>query len=312
MSEEKTTNNAEDGTSRYEENFDVSAPAKLVVKNICGEIKVSPTEGSQIRVVAVVDLDSGEGESTEVLIEQDDDGTVRAKTSYEHERFFGAHKPCKVHYTIEAPADTSVYIKNVSGPIDVQGLNGKHRIKAVSGSVYLADLNGEIEASTVSGKIEAKNLIGPAELNTVSGRLRVESSDIPRLRATSVSGKLVVGTPLGEGPYELKTVSGSVRLIVPDGTGCSVKANSVSGRLKTDQLNVSGHVSKRKWDVDINGGGTSVRLKSVSGSLYIVTSEGASAGAVRVHKQPREDRMDILSKVSEGDLTVEDAMAKLN
>jgi hypothetical protein len=66
---------------------------------------------------------------------------------------------------------------------------------------------------------------------------------------------------------------------------------------------------------EIQGGGTEVTHKSVSGSLRIVTSENE-----KIVKQPAppkqpvksKNQLDILQKIESGEISVEDALDQLN
>ncbi len=202
-------------------------------------------------------------------------------------------------------------LKTVSSSADVEGLEGDFKINSVSGIVKLSELSGSINAKNVSGKLLGENLSGPAKLETVSGEIRAEDSDFPSLNSTTVSGSAIIHTVLGDGPYKLSSISGSVKLVVPENSKCSVHAKSISGRFRTD-LNASfSSINRRSWDVDLEGGGTEIRMNSVSGNLYVVTSEDVSGVAPRVKHKTREERFEVLTQLEGGNISVEDALSQL-
>lgn len=83
---------------------------------------------------------------------------------------------------------------------------------------------------------------------------------------------LVLQTPLGEGPYRFKTVSGNVRLILPPETGCTVGFRSMSGRLKTSLPTTRSRRQIGQSYAELQGGGPEVHFSSMSGNLSVVPS----------------------------------------
>jgi len=61
----------------------------------------------------------------------------------------------------------------------------------------------------------------------------------------------------------------------------------------------------------LEGGGTEIRMKSVSGNLYVVTSEDVSGVAPRVKHNTREERLAVLTQLEGGNISVEDALSQL-
>ncbi len=49
-------------------------------------------------------------------------------------------------------------------------------------------------------------------------------------------------------------------------------------------------------------GGTEIRMNSVSGNLYVVTSEDASGAAPRVKHKTREERLEVLTQLEGGNI----------
>jgi hypothetical protein len=296
--------------TRVTQEYSVTVPAAVSVSNIRGDIRVVPHDEPLIRLLAVREDNSGDSRGTVIHVEQREDGTVLARTEHES-GWFGFSRPCRVHYTIQAPRETSVRTRNVSGSTRVEGMEGRHKFKSVSGSLTLEDLSGEIVASVVSGSIRAQRLHGPAELNSVSGGIEVADSDLPTLQASAVSGTVHVQTPLGEGPYRFSTVSGSIRLEVGEGQGCHVHARTVSGHIRTNLHATRGVVDRRFWDVDLNGGGPVVSLTATSGSLTLLAAGAGEPGPVRFRERTSEERISVLTRLENGELSVEEALKQL-
>jgi DUF4097 and DUF4098 domain-containing protein YvlB len=298
----------------YEEIFEVKTPARLVVKNVSGTVTIQPGADDQIKVLATKHVDKGDPERTEVILEQSNDGVVSAIAKYDSSDWFGFgfHQPCKVDFEITTPIACSVRLKTVSASASVQGLEGDFRFKTVSGRLELEDLKGTIDANTVSGSLLADNLHGPADLESVSGKIRATDCDFGKLYANTVSGSITVFSGIGEGPYKFNTVSGRIKFVVPEKTACTVRASSLSGGFKTNLKATHSSIGRRRWHTELEGGGTEVRMKSVSGGLYLVTSEDANGHSPKVKSKSKEERIKILTKLESGELSVEDTLKELS
>jgi hypothetical protein len=300
-------------TELYEDTFEVTSPARLVVKNIRGSVSVVPGAQGVIKVRAEKILDSGSSDDLQLEVYQEGKDTVYA-TAILPERFtmFGSYRPCKVLFTIEAPPETSLKIKSVSARVEAEGFTGDVSIKTVSGSQTLANLTGRIDLDSVSGEIDGRGLKGKAEVSSVSGQVRLSGGSFPALRAKTVSGSLEAETGLQDGPYILSSVSGSIKLVAPQGAGCTVRASGVSGRFYTD-LDVSrSDIGTRSWHVKVGQGGPEVKMKTVSGRMSLVSSWDAKGSAPGTKHMSQEARKGVLTKLSEGELSVEEALKELS
>lgn len=146
-------------------------------------------------------------------------------------------------YLIRVPRNASVQYKQA-------GWNG-------GGNLVMRDLSGDIEVSMTSGDISLKNVAGPVVANTVSGDIQVRFA------------------PMRQGPSSISTVSGDVDVSMPASTKATMKLRSISGEIYTDfdlnlksQDNMS-HIGGQVVDSNINGGGNTLSLKSVSGDIYV-------------------------------------------
>ena len=216
----------------YEKAFEVKIPAALKVTNIRGTVTIDSHDRDVIEVTAIKHLKNNKNGQTEIIIEQEDDGTVTARTvTPEQKKVFGlkGFKPCKVDYQVKIPRECSVDVSVVSADASVRGVKGGLNLSTVSGDGSLNDITGEFHISTVSGDLDADHLSGEGKLSTVSGDVRLSGSEIPSMKTSTVSGDILVDTPLGEGPYKFSSVSGDVSLVVPEDSDCTVRFNTLSG-----------------------------------------------------------------------------------
>lgn len=302
-----------------ERSFPVEVPARLKLNNIRGKVIISPGDEETISVTAVKHLNTGNATHTEVDIFQDDDGLVVVETRHDKNiSLLSLFKPCKVDYTVTVPKDCSVDLNCVSSKARIRGLEGEFNLNTVSGALEFTDLSGLVKAVSVSGSIRGQNITGSLHGGTVSGKIRMIESQIPEIDISSVSGNMIIQTPLAAGPYTFKGVSGNVTLIVPEDSGCIARTKSVSGRLQTSLPVTKDRRYGPRGLAEIQGGGPEVTYKSVSGSLKILTSEDDkpqtihTANPVKVRHPTKANRMDVLEEIERGEISVEDALDKLN
>jgi DUF4097 and DUF4098 domain-containing protein YvlB len=310
-----------------EKTFQVTAPARLVISNVRGSIIVQPGDEGMIEVKAVKHGNFDNSRSSVEMI-QDTDGTVRVET-HSNDALFGflSHPP-RVDYTVRVPQSTHLEASCVSSSLNISDLEGAFKLKTISGDMDLARLTGPFKLGAVSGDITGSKLSGVLDLNTVSGRVRLTESSIPSADGSTVSGDLLLQTALSEGPYVFGSVSGSVKLIVPADTRCNVELNTVSGSIRSSlpaTMTSMGHGMKI---TQIQGGGTAIRLKSVSGGVAIET-EGVQATPVTTIAPTPQDVIppvppvpplatpstpeplstsEILQRIERGEMTVDEAI----
>jgi len=295
-----------------ERTFEVSQPARVKVSNIRGSVDIQPGADGEVKVTAVKYLDSGDENRTRVEIEQDSDGRVTVKTQFDHDHgleWLKGSRPCKIAYTLEVPASSQVHVKTVSGSAAVRGLQKEVEVKSVSGDVELSDLTGKVELEVVSADASLLRINGDLRTDAVSGDVSIRESNCPSIKASTVSGDMKVETPLGSGPYEFRSVSGSVRLTVPGEASCSIRMHSISGRIHTT-MPVTGLTSHHGHQAaEVQGGGVGIHVNTVSGNFSL--EHTGEVKPAQPQKTP-EERKAVLEKIAAGEISVEDALTELN
>lgn len=297
-------------TEKQEHEFKVGSPAELLVKNIRGDVHIVPGADGLIKVEVITYPDDGNAADTRIELTQEPGGQVRAEVTVP-DKIFGSRRPLRVDFRIEAPARTDIKARLVSGSVYARGFTGRADLGTVSGKVEVEDLEGRLDLDSVSGKVIGRGLKGEATASVVSGRVSLRGCDFPALNLSTVSGKAEVETQFGGGPYKLSAVSGSLLLVVPEGSSCHVDASAVSGKFYTDLDIAHSSISKRRWRVQIGEGGPEVRVKTVSGKMQLLSSFDARGRVPGVVVQSRQDRKEILNRLSEGQISVEEAMKEL-
>lgn len=304
-----------------EKTFQVTTPARLVISNIRGSITILPGDADVIEATAVGHGNFDNGDFS-IEMTQDSDGTVRIETRNK-ESFFGflSHPP-KVEYTVHVPQGIQLKASCVSSSLSVSDLEGDFQLKTVSGDMQVKNLTGPFKLKAVSGDISGSHLAGVLELGTVSGRVKLLESNFPNADGSTVSGDLILQSPISAGPYQFGSVSGSVKLLVPTDTHCNAELNSVSGKIRSSLPATTTSVGRGTKVTQVGNGGTTVRLKSVSGSL-VFEVEGIPASSVSSTSepvtptpptppaepaQPPLSTADILQRIERGEMTVDEAI----
>lgn len=149
--------------------------------------------------------------------------------------------------TVRCPVGTDVMVGTQSGAVTMQGDFGDVKVSTMSGSVDIARAD-RADVRTMSGSVEIGQCDARCRISTVSGNIRAGAADAAyastmsgsidlgriagEVRAQTVSGTVRVGAR-GDGSIAIKTVSGKVRVELPQGTEPSLKCKT-RGRVKCD------------------------------------------------------------------------------
>ncbi len=149
---------------------------------------------------------------------------------------------------VRCPAGLNVTVGTRSGGISIHGPLGEVRASANSGAIEVEAV-ASLDARARSGRIEVRDCEGQARLGVVSGRVVVDRAGSVRLLA--VSGKVrlreIVGKveamavsgsvdlqSAGDGDISIATISGDIRIELPEQTRPQVHIQQGSGKLRND------------------------------------------------------------------------------
>lgn len=105
--------------------------------------------------------------------------------------------------------------------------------------------------------IDLKNVTGPLVISTISGNVNVKFSEISK-----------------DKPISIASISGEVDVTLPAKAAVNLNMHSVSGGMFSDfdfpnETKDMKKIGGNKIDVQLNGGGTDLKLSSVSGNIYL-------------------------------------------
>jgi DUF4097 and DUF4098 domain-containing protein YvlB len=143
-----------------------------------------------------------------------------------------------VEYKISVPANAN---------LDLESSNGRIRVEGIDGELTLRTVNGQISAQDVSGNVTTQ---------TTNGAIKVELHSLAEGSSTN-----------------LRTNNGSVKLTIPGNTAANINAKTSNGSVHSDiPLSSSSKTSRRRVSGEINGGGPTIDLRTVNGSIRIRAS----------------------------------------
>ncbi len=161
-------------------------------------------------------------------------------------------------------------ISTVSGNIDVSQLwCDDCGLESTSGKIKLdrCEVN-DLEVSSTSGKIQADNLIcsDESEFSSTSGAVRVSGvlaqTDIS---TTSGSIELELSRPF-EDDSSMSSLSGAIRLSMPENNGFELEFSSLSGRVTDEFTSFKGKGSGR---TTYRNGKVKIEAETLSGAISI-------------------------------------------
>ncbi len=143
-------------------------------------------------------------------------------------------------------------------------------LNSVNGSIAAKVKEAEIIAETVNGNIEtAESSLLTA--STVNGSIEFETENIGKIE--SVNGT-IRGTILSQKPRgaTIETVNGEISIKLNQSVQVSLSIENVNGSIRTDFKEIEG--TKREKSGDINGGGETISIETVNGTIEVITISG--------------------------------------
>ena len=122
---------------------------------------------------------------------------------------------------------------------------------------------------TVNGEVEATRLNGDVDLHTVNGSVTFSTTGAGR--ADTVNGSIHgdMGRADWSDTNSFNTVNGSIVLRLPDSLSTELRASTVNGDITSDFSVSTSRVSRRRLEGTIGGGGRTLALESVNGSITL-------------------------------------------
>jgi hypothetical protein len=233
----------------------LAAGSFVRLHNINGDITVTAGSGDRVEIVGVKRGNRGYFDDVTIEIVEAADGIVACAM------FDDADMECSENglRSHGRRGDRDRDWDDVSIDMQVRLPRGM-RVSAgsVSGDVAVTGAEGDVRVSSVSGDVEA---------------LRLRASSV---RATSVSGDVLVSIDAltGDGSLRFTSVSGDVVAELPRNLNADVSMRTVSGSLDTEfPITLNGRMRRNSLEARIGQGGRELDVTTVSGDVTLRTAK---------------------------------------
>jgi len=181
---------------------------------------------------------------------------------------------------VEADSDKYPGMRRIGGAVEERDNVVRiqlHPARAVKGTIVVKlPYGSSVELKTMAGgPLVVEDVRGPVEAEHMAGDIRIQGA-VGTVAATTLSGSVTVDLARLEGPLNLATMSGGVRLSLPRDAKASFRAHVMSRSRFTCELPLQeqgrdeDHPGPTVVRGTLNGGGTQVTLRAVSGKVQLV------------------------------------------
>jgi DUF4097 and DUF4098 domain-containing protein YvlB len=288
-------------TRSVEKTFTVHPGGNLKALTEGGDITVKTADVNEVRVTAKETIHASSDKEADELLEklsltfdqQGNDVTIEAKYEKGISGFhFGNWPPVQVSFTVTVPKNFNVNLRTSGGDIAVASLAGNVNAHTSGGQLRFERIEGEIDAGTSGGDIDLKEGTARARLTTSGGNIVVDRAGGPTEVSTSGGditlnsvADLISATTSGgnvkaniTGPIKrdavLSTSGGDVRVKVVKGASFLLDASTSGGDVNAEGLTLTierGGVGKSRLVGSVNGGGSTLKLRSSGGDISVHT-----------------------------------------
>lgn len=246
----------------WTKSYPLAPGGEVRVINTNGKVEIEGVDSSTVEVYAVKTARAVSDEGARqllprIVIKED---IKPDQVTVETERLGGIMIGVSfdVQYRVKAPRNAVVTARSTNGQVTLKGLTGK------------------VSAHTTNGGVQATELAGAVEARSTNGLVAVDLAAI------------------GSGKILLSTTNGGVRLTLPDDAKANVSASWTNGGFNATgiKLDITDE-NRRHLEGKINGGGTSIELRSTNGGIR-VRSRTAGTDSDQRKTAERPEKLDIL------------------
>ncbi len=253
---------AAEASETIQKSFPLAKGGAFSIENVNGNITVSVWDKEEIQVTAVKTVkaasDSQAKEELSKLKVVFEAGAkmVKVTTESPQESFWsfgwlGGHPSRSVAFTILAPRGARMSLQSVNGSIEA-GAGGC-----------------DVTAETVNGEVSV-NGASLLSASSVNGKVVFDADNVRSAETTNGS---IQGTVRSEKPSagSAETVNGSVTLSFSPKAALHLEIENVNGSISSGFGDLEG--SRHSKEGDVNGGGATVKVETVNGSVTVLAAK---------------------------------------
>ena len=264
----------------------VSPVGRLTMKVDRGDVRLTGSDGEKFSIKIVREVSrASDAEAAQVLMEEHltiaqhgdeivisaaEPASLRADL---HSLWRAITRPdLDAHYEITVPKKYNTHIETQGGDVTVEGISTNVFAKTMGGKLDLNDVGGPVVGNTMGGDIDSSGCKGSFRAHTMGGSIDIREFSGADVEASTAGGS--VSASFAAPPRldcDLHTMGGDVTLKMPRNSAVSVDASTVGGSVTTDFSVLSEGKSKESsLRGTINGGGPTLRLKTMGGSIEVL------------------------------------------
>lgn len=251
--------------------FTVSGHAKVRVQTDDGSVRVSTGDIKQVEVRIVysgykLDRDlristSQSGDSVEVV----------AKTGSGMSWNWGS-RHTELRVEVHMPKNADLEVTTGDGSVQADSISGNLDIHTGDGSITVQGAKGEIRLRSGDGSIEGRGLDGRVDASAGDGHINIEGRFDGLTIKTgdgSVTARASGGSKV-QSTWNIHTGDGSVDLELPGTIQANIDASTHDGHISLDiPVTVEGTFSSSRINGKMNGGGSSIIVRTGDGSIHL-------------------------------------------
>ncbi len=220
----------------FEQSYPLAAGGTFTLANVNGSVQVDGWEKDVVQVRALKTARSNEKDLARVqIVVVAEAGQVAVRTVYPQDQGVEV----AVEYRIRVPH--RVFLGRV------ETVNGTVKVRSVEGAGDLRTVNGNVELLDGAGRFSAR---------TTNGNVRMELRLLP------------AGSPM-----RLQTVNGAIELSLTADAEADLEVDTLNGEFLSDlPVTVRGSIGPRAFRGRLGGGGSTIRISAVNGTVRIATA----------------------------------------
>jgi DUF4097 and DUF4098 domain-containing protein YvlB len=223
-------------TEKISKNYPFNADGVISLSNVNGNIEIVTWDKNEVSLEAVKSASSEDGLALiDLQIEQTPAKLAIKVVLRKKWKFWTLFNKSEVRFKLMVPAGVSL-----------------QKIDVVNSDVRVHGVKGYVDVDSVNGSINVDGLTAGGRFDTVNGSIHASFNSL------SAADRIV-----------LDTVNGSCTVVLPANAAFTLKADSVNGRVSCDFPITISRSGRRHLNGTVNGGGATVVLDSVNGSLTV-------------------------------------------
>ena len=242
----------------FESTIPVNSQVEVIAETFNGSIDVTPTENSEIELIAHIKAYGNSQEEADKALElliPEVDTSTDAVTIRCKKRSNSIFSSDQVRLELKVPAKWPLRLTTSNGHIKTSNSQSTVNAQTSNGSIDVVDAQGDIHLSTSNGRIEIKKASGNIQANTSNGAITLANCNLT-------------------GDCTLGTSNGSIGVVLNQIEGLKFEASTSNGSIRCDEEKFE-FSKKSKTRVEGTWKGESGASSGTKSSLVLSTSNGS-------------------------------------